>query len=205
MAPSKKRNRRRRTAQPAAGGWYRRFLRGADPPAFNPVPWNRAIIKVEWSTPADNLTMSINELTTAIHNQQGVTPPTGYFTLVKLQGMAIWDLEGRSLEAVFYDLDDLQDTVTERFHHTLSERYDNSGRNKWAHVSFVWPKDNRNNVLSSGVHANAIICNIRYGTESQSEVVRVVGHVAVLWRMGIPVEAPTLSSPTSLGFRSCVV
>lgn len=196
-------NGRRRRVRPTRN-WFGRYLRSADPPSFNPVPWNRAIIKAEWSTPgSDNLTISVGELTTAIHDQMGTSPPTGYFTCVKLQGIGIWDLNGNSMEVSFFDLDSFADNITQRFAHTISERYDNPGRNKWAHLHYVWPRDNRNNVLSSQTHSAAEILNLRPGTENTTSTRRIVAHIAVLWRMGIPDAEPTIRrvGPTFFGVR----
>lgn len=63
----------------------------------------------------------------------------------------------------------------------LTTKIDNPGRNKWSHLSFRWPKDNRNNVLESRDYGPMVIVRFRASNyESATALIRV--YLQVKWR-----------------------
>lgn len=176
--------------------WYR-----TDPPPFNPQPWNKITLEFNFTglTPSNYGIITLTNVVNTIRDQTGADVISGAWWLFRFHGLAAWEMEGNPLEVVINDLDRLSaQTASDNDFQALRTLSDLPARNQWAHVTFVWPRDNRNNTFTNKDAGLLNIATIKANNDEGTSKVRV--YLKVLWRssnVNTPGRAITLSGPDS--------
>lgn len=169
--PRRQRATRQRTSQ----------LARADPPAILPEPYSALVVEANWQgSSGQDFIMTLSSLNDLILEQLGISLTTGTNLAFRILEIGVWEVTGKGVEAAFHDLDD-KNTVDADYA-PLTTKLDTPGRNRWAHVHFRYPPDNRNNALRAvGEPANFQFLSIRPGFESSGDA-RVKALIRVSWR-----------------------
>lgn len=181
--------------------WYR-----TDPPPYNPQPWNKLTLEFNFTglTPSNYGIITIANVVNTIRDQSGADVVTGAWWLFRFHGLAAWEMEGNPLEVVINDLDRLSSqTASDEDFQALRTLSDLPARNHWAHVCFVWPRDNRNNTYSNKDAATLNIATIKANNDEGTSKVRV--YLKILWRtsnVNTPGRSVTFTGPDPAGSSS---
>lgn len=181
--------------------WYR-----TDPPPYNPQPWNKLTLEFNFTglTPSNYGIITIANVVNTIRDQSGADVVTGAWWLFRFHGLAAWEMEGNPLEVVINDLDRLStQTASDEDFQALRTLSDLPARNHWAHVCFVWPRDNRNNTYSNKDAATLNIATIKANNDEGTSKVRV--YLKILWRtsnVNTPGRSVTFTGPDPAGSSS---
>ncbi len=164
--------------------------RSPDPPSFNPVPWMYLTIEFQYLTLMHDVpgVLTIQDITTAITDRLGITVNDGNWTVVQLFGIAAWETTGAGLTLTLSDLDHPTVSATTD-QAALATLYDRAGRNRWAHVSFVWPRDMRNNTFNTS-QDDFNIAYITVAPEVASDSTKVHVYLRLRWRTSKAASVP---------------
>lgn len=159
-----------------------RSWRSPDPPSFNPVPWVNMTIEFQYLTLMHDIpgVLTISDITTAITDRLGITVNDGNWTVVQLSAIAVWETTGAGITLTPSDLDHPTVGVSND-QAALTTLYDRAGRNKWAHVVYVWPKDMRNNTFNTSQDDFAV-AYITVAPETASDSTKVHVYLKLRWR-----------------------
>lgn len=171
----KRRNRRRRILP---RGWN-----SVNPPSINPNPWYPLSLELRFPGITENNhgVITIQTIYRAINTQTGVNVMDSVWWLFRFLAVAAWEVKGYSLEMTINDLDNLRGSNnTPEDYTALTTRSDIAGRNSWAHVSFIWPRDLRNNVYSNNKDSLLEVARIKTDATTTGSEVNV--YIRILWR-----------------------
>lgn len=175
--PNKRRKSRRPPQRTGVRSW-----RQADPPSLTLNPWNYCVVRNEQVTDETAVTyFTMDALSTLLEDQLKLKPDNTYNMTFRLRKIGVWAIgDTGALTLNCMDLDAPNDIDTENpQRHVIATRTDSPGKNHWAHVHFVWPRDNRNNVNSS---ADGKRVAFAITTEAKT---KIVVYFALQWRVGV--------------------
>lgn len=182
MAPPTRKGRGRRNKKRSGPRGIMRMFARADPPAIDPNPWNKIILEYNFQlTQGQFGDITITNVSQFLTSQTRIDVLSGSYFLYKIQAIGAWELEGNPFEMSPCDLDTKSIDSTSQTFSALSTKIDNPGRNKWSHLSFRWPKDNRNNVLESKDYGNMVLVRFR-ASNYESSVALVRAYLHIKWR-----------------------
>lgn len=177
MKPNRRRFRRRRPQSNIVKKEFdgAKIRCKADPNSVTQNPWNQITLLFDAVNDAQ---LNVDELNTVLLETLGMNLAEGQVMNIRIREARIWELSGKAIRAKFFDLS--QDNVNS----VLAIHTDSPGRNQWARVAYVWPRDHQNQVHRSGDISNIFRVDVN-GTEAQ-----ILAHVNIMWR-----AAPTFEPP----------
>lgn len=178
------------------------LLARADPPAILPEPFNALVVELNWTgATSSNYVVTLSTLASLILQQLGLTLTSGTNLAFRLLEVGIWELTGKGITVAFHDLDD-KVSVDADFAPIVT-KLDTPGRNKWAHVHYRWPRDNRNNTLRAvGEPANFEVLSLKPGVETAGDA-RIKSYIRVSWRTSATESPGRREQPTG-AFRHAI-
>lgn len=194
--------------QPRRGGYRnqrgRRVLpqrwNSADPPSFNPNPWNRITLELNYQglTPTNHGELKVSDVVATIRSQTSINVMENIWWLLKFHAVAAWEIEGNAIEVTINDLDNLRtDSGTNQDFTSLRTLSDTPARNHWAHVSMVWPRDLRNNVYTDQQDGPKQILFVKSNNTEGTSVVRM--YLRIMWRTtAVNTPGRTLIGPNTM-------
>lgn len=155
----------------------------ADPPRFCPNPWNNLILELNFTglTPANFGVIKVSDVVNTIIDQTGINVVTGAWWCLRFCALAAWEMEGNGIEVIINDLDRLGSVAeADEDINVLRSLSDLPARNAWAHVSFLWPRDNRNDTIVNKNQGTLVVAVIKSNNDEGTSKVRV--YLRILWR-----------------------
>lgn len=153
-------------------------LRGpADPTSIVAAPWNSAVILFRETTDQKYTPAIVGA---RLRKQLGIitsaaSPAETVDVSMRMQRVYCWEISGNDIELICGDLD------YRTAFRPLFSASDVAGRNRWAHLGFLWPADLRDNVFSEVGEKDVVLfaINTNPGTSSSE---RIIVHLHLLWR-----------------------
>lgn len=141
----------------------------ADPSAVVTNPWNTLTCNFELEEGTGNISfLSSEQVQVYLTDTLGITLNSSTSLHIRVLEMRVWDLSGNPIQVQYQCLDSGADTII----HTSA---DEPGRNRWAHLGYIWPKDHQNYILLP--ENNRTIAYIRYTTGAN-----IIVHLNILWK-----------------------
>lgn len=152
----------------------------ADPPPFIPNPWNSIVLEGTFSLAAgQDGFCNISTVVNLLIAQLRANVDTGTWWLFRISCVGLWEITGQELSVTFCDLDDAYNDAGADTYSALAERIDTPARNRWSHLFYRWPRDNRNNVLDNKNHSNRTVLRVKGPLDGSSKVIM---HLRIVWR-----------------------
>jgi len=200
--PGRRRNNNRRRRVPprrfvnSAFNGRQNFSRSADPRSTVSVPWNSITLMTQISGVTSSQTITPSNVASFLV-QQGAHP-TGSDVEIRILSASVYNLSGGPVVSQFYDLDDVARPTTAAVQ-PLSVLRDFPGRNRWAHISYQWPRSHQNIVMDTS-STNTIFEFTSGLTTATDFVIKI----SVLWRHAqtnlrafVTIQASSLSAGPS--------
>jgi len=153
----------------------------ADPTAIVTNPWNSITLVFEAT---ENAALFVDDLQANLVETLGIAGTDTSYN-IRVQSYRAWELSGKALEVRAFDL------ISASINRVINTAVDEAGRNHWAKLGFVWPKDHQNHVLlpAGGTGNDSPILTASTVPTGVSEILL---HVQILWKTNAVRTTPTV-------------